>query len=165
MKTTLFTAAIAIALAACQQSASPTNKNDRIDTGFKQTPTSAIQTQKPDTLPGMDTSRIVVDSMARISFNGTPVDGKVTTLDNVLYNNWLQAYQASKHLPAALKMTKIGTVMMGARGSIMDAIVLAQDKMKDYIAQDKFQKKFAQLTPEQQKTLQDTHAILFQKEF
>ncbi len=152
-----------IVVFACKQSVSPT-VSDVIDTNAGSR-TVITDTKGPDSLPHMDTTLLVVDSAANITLNNVPLERKERNVYNGLYNNWLQAYSESRHLPVALHISYIGTVMMGARGDIMDAVVKAQEDMKKYIARDTYKKSFDSLQPAQQTAMQQQHAILFQKEF
>jgi hypothetical protein len=70
-----------------------------------------------------------------------------------------------RRVPATLHITYIGTVMMGARGDIMDEVLKAQNDMKNYIAKDKYRKPYDSLSPDEQARMQQHYAILFQQEF
>ena len=122
-------------------------------------------TKGPDTLANMDTTKLVVDSAVNITINGTPVQRGRNVVYHALYYNWLHAYTLVHRLPATLHITYIGTVMMGARGDIMDEVIEAQNDMQQYIAKDKYSKPYDSLSPEQQAGIQQQYAILFQKDF
>ena len=147
---------------ACQQSSAPTHTS--IDTGFQQTPL-ITETKPSDSLHNMDTSVMVVDSTANITFNGAPLEKKENNVYNTVYNSWMQAYQKTKHLPLAFKLVQQGTVMMGIRGDIGDAVLKAQTDMKNYISKDKFKKPFTQISSAQKDSLQQAHPVLFQRPF
>lgn len=153
---------ILLIINACKQSSAPANTS--IDTGFQQTPL-VTDTKPSDSLHNMDTSVMIVDSMANITFNGMPLAKKDNNVYNAVYNNWLQAYQKTKHLPLAFKLVQQGTVTMGIRGNIGDAVLQAQEDMKNYLSKDKFKKPFAQLTSAQKDSLREAHPVLFQRPF
>jgi len=152
----------AVFIASCQQSSAPANTS--IDTGFQQTPL-VTATNPSDSLHNMDTSVMIIDSMSNITFNGAPMEKKENNVYNAVYNNWLQAYQSTQHLPVAFKLVQQGTVMMGIRGNIGDALLKAQNDMKNYIAKDKYRKSFAQLSGAEKDSLQQSHPILFNRPF
>lgn len=158
----LFTVGIIIGLAACQQTSAPANTS--LDTGLQPVPL-VTQTKPSDSLHNMDTSMMVVDSTGNIRLNGATLEKKENNVYNAVYNSWLQAYQKTAHLPLVFKLVQEGTVTMGIRGNIGDAILKAQANMKDYIAKDKFKKKFTELTSSEKDSLQSLHPILFQKPF
>jgi hypothetical protein len=122
-------------------------------------------TKGPATLPHMDTTKLVVDSAVNITVNDTPLQKRHNVVYRALYDNWLHAYSEVQHLTAVLHITYIGTVMMGARGDIMDQVLQAQTDMKQYIARDKYKKPYDSLSSGQQTEMQQEHGILFQKEF
>jgi len=122
-------------------------------------------TKGPGTVPHMDTTQLVIDSTAAININGTPLKQGNNAVYLALYDNWLHAYTLVHHLPANLHITYVGTVLMGARGNILDQVTKAQDNMRDYIAKDKYGKKYAALTSQQQSAIAQQHGILFQKAF
>ncbi len=158
----LFVIGIVAGLAACQQSS--TTGSTSLDTGFQSTPL-VTETKPSDSLHNMDTSVMVVDSVANITFNGAPLEKKENNVYNAVYNSWMQAYQKTNHLPLAFKLVKQGTVTMGLRENIGDAVMKAQDEMKNYIAKDKFRKKFAELSSVEKDSMQNMHPVLFQKPF
>ena len=164
VKSKFFTATVilVISINACKQASAPANTS--IDTGFQQKPL-VTETKPSDSLHNMDTSVMVVDSVANITFNGVPLEKKENNVYNVVYNSWLQAYQTTKHLPLAFKLVQQGTVMMGTRGNIGDAVLKAQNDIKNYISKDKFKMPFAQLTSAQKEELQQAHPVLFQRPF
>ena len=151
-----------ISFAACQQSSAPGNTS--LDTGFQQTPL-VTETKPSDSLHNMDTSVMIVDSMSHITFDGMPLEKKENNVYNAVYSDWLQAYQKTNHLPLAFKLVQQGTVTMGIRGNIGDAVLKAQDDMKDYIAKNKFKKKFVELSAAQKDSMQSLHPILFKRPF
>jgi len=122
-------------------------------------------TKGTGTIANMDTTELVIDSAVNININGTPLLKRHNAVYRALYDNWLHAYTEVQHLPAVLHITYIGTVMMGARGDIMDQVLKAQNDMKQYIARDKYKKPYNSLNSGQQTDMQQQHAILFQKEF
>jgi len=148
---------------ACNDSASPTVANVIDSNAQKKKVTT--DTKGVDTLANMDTTKMVVDSAINITINNTLLKKKENNVYQALYDNWLRAYTESTHLPVALHIKYTGTVMMGARDDIMDQIQTAQNKMKQYIAKDKYKKLYDSLSPDQQAEMQKQHAILFQKDF
>lgn len=147
---------------ACQQTSAPANTS--LDTGFQQTPL-VTETKPSDSLHNMDTSVMVVDSTGNIKFDNAPLEKKENNVYNTVYNSWLQAYQQTAHLPLAFKLVQQGTVTMGIRGNIGDAVLKVQDDMKNYIAKDKFKKKFAELTFAEKDSMQSMHPVLFKRPF
>ena len=158
-----FLLSVIITITACKESASPT-VSDVIDTNAQKNKV-ITDTKGEDTLANMDTTKIVVDSVVNIKVNNTLLKKKENNVYQALYNNWLRAYTESEHLPVALHITYIGTVMMGARGDIMDQVQTAQNNMKQYIAKDKYKKAYDSLNPDQQAGMRKQHAILFQRDF
>lgn len=148
--------------AACHSSSAPGNTS--LDTGFQQTPLTT-ETKPSDSLHNMDTIVMIVDSMSNITLNGMPLEKKDNNIYNAVYGDWLQAYQKTNHLPLAFKLAEQGTVTMGLRGNIGDAVLKAQEDMKNYIAKDKFKKKFAELTNAEKDSLQSLHPISFKRPF
>lgn len=154
---------IALIVSACKDGNSPgvsaiidsEARNDNVIT----------DTKGPITLAHMDTTKLVIDSAVNITINGTALQRRHNTVYRALYDNWLHAYTEVQHLPAVLHITYVGTVMMGARGDIMDQVLKAQNDMKQYIARDKYKKPYDSLNAGQQGDMQQQHAILFQKEF
>lgn len=151
-----------VGFAACQQSSAPGNTS--LDTGFQQTPL-ITETKPSDSLHNMDTSVMIVDSMSNITLDGMPLEKKENNVYNAVYSDWQQAYQKTKHIPLAFKLVQQGTVTMGIRGNIGDAVLKAQDDMKNYIAKDKFKKKFAELTSAEKNSMHGLHPVLFQRPF
>ena len=151
-----------VCLASCGETSAPGNTS--LDTGFQQT-TLITETKPSDSLHNMDTSVMIVDSTGNITFDGAPLEKKENSVYNAVYNSWLQAYQKTSHLPLAFKLVQQGTVTMGIRGNMGDAIVKAQDDMKNYIARDKFKKKFAELPAAEKDSMQSLHPVLFRRPF
>ncbi len=163
MKTKFFLPVTVITFfTACQQSAPPANTS--IDTGYQPTPLTT-EVKPSDSLHNMDTSVMIVDSMSHITFNGMPLQGSDNSIYSTVYNSWLQAYQKTKHLPVAFKFVQQGTVTMGIRGNIGDALLKVQDDMKNYIAKDHYQKPFAQLDANRKDSLEKMHPVLFKRPF
>ena len=158
----LISAVLVISFVACQQ-VSDTGHTS-LDTGFQQTPL-VTQTKPSDSLRNMDTSTMIVDSTGRMTFDGMPLEKKENNVYNAVYNDWLQAYQKTGHLPLVFKLVQQGTATMGIRGNIGDAILKAQEDMKNYISKDKFKKKFAELTQPEKDNMQSMHPILFKRPF
>lgn len=162
MKNLILVIVILSGFSACQQTSAPANTS--IDIGYQ--PTQLTTETKPsDSLHNMDTSVMIVDSTSHITFNGMPLQKSDNSIYNTVYDSWLRAYEKSKHLPLAFKLVQQGTVMMGIRGDIGDAVVKAQDDMKNYIAKDKYRKPFAQLNAAEKDSLQQMHPILFTRPF
>ena len=112
-----------------------------------------------------DTQFIVVDSMVNIRVNDSPVPRQPGAFHSTLAAYWLQCYQSSQKLPAFLSFKYQGTVMMGARGNIMDDVQHAQDSVKEHIAQQTYRQPFSALTASQQEQLRKDFPVLFQKQF
>ena len=147
-----------MSFAACQSTSAPANTS--IETGYKQAP-STTETKPSDSLHNMDTSVMIVDSTSHITFNGMPLQQSDNSVYNTVYNSWLQAYQTTKHLPLAFKLIQQGTVTMGIRGNIGDALLKVQDDMKNYISKDKYKKPFVQLDAAVKDSLKKMHPVLF----
>ena len=162
MKNIFSIVAVILSTTACQQTSAPANTS--INTGYKQTPL-ITETKPSDSLHNMDTGVMVIDSMSHITFNGMSLAKGDNSIYNSVYDSWLQAYQTTKHLPVAFKLVQQGTVMMGIRGNIGDAVLKAQDDMKNYIAKDKFKKPFMQLDSTAKYNLKEMHPVLFQRPF
>ena len=151
-----------ICLGACRQKSAP--ENPSVNSGYQPTPL-ATETKPLDSMHHMDTSVMIVDSTSHITFNGTPLQKSDNSIYNTVYDSWLQAYHVTKHLPLAFKLVQQGTVTMGIRGNIGDAVVKAQEDMKNYIAKDKYKKTFAQLDAAAKDSLTKMHPILFTRPF
>jgi len=163
MKVSYCTLFIILIATACNNSSSP-GVSAIIDSDARNH-TVVTDTKGSATMAHMDTTKLVIDSAVNISINGTPLQKRHNVVYRSLYDNWLHAYTEVQHLPAVLHITYVGTVMMGARGDIMDQVLKAQNDMKQYIARDKYKKPYESLNSEQQADMQLQHAILFQKEF
>ena len=151
-----------IGFIACQQV--PDTGHTSLDTGYQQTPLTT-ETKPSDSLHNMDTTTMIADSAGNITFDGMPLEKKENSVYNAVYNDWQQAYQKTDHLPLAFKLVQHGTVTMGIRSNIGEAVLKAQEEMKNYIAKDKFKKKFAELTPAEKDSLQSLHPVLFMRPF
>lgn len=152
-------------LAACGQSQSPGQTSGQADTDTVTGPkaiTAAPDLGAPPTVP--DTQFVIVDSMVNIKVDNETVPRRPGALDSILATYWMQLYNSEKKLPSFLRFKYQGTVMMGARGNIMDQVVHVQDSLRDHIAQDKYQQNFKQLDANKQKELAKDFPILFQKQ-
>jgi hypothetical protein len=164
MKVFLYTMfAVILAAAACSDSNSPA-VSAIIDSEARRDAV-ITDTKGSDTIPHMDTTRLLVDAASNITINGTPLPKAKNAVYRALYDNWLHAYTLVNHLPAVLHIAHNGTAPLEASGDMMDQIVRAQENMQQYIAKDKYKKSYSSLSPEQQVAMQKQHAILFQKEF
>lgn len=152
-------------LAACGQGSSPGEASDTADTDSAAGPkalTAAPDLGGPPTVP--DTQFVIVDSMANIKVNNASVPRRPGALDSTLAAYWVQLYNSEKKLPSFLRFKYQGTVMMGARGNIMDQVAHVQDSLKNHIAQEKYQQSFKQLDGDKQKELAKDFPVLFQKQ-
>jgi hypothetical protein len=140
-----------------QQPSSSANNADTTDKTL-----TALPDVKDRTPAVPDTQFIIVDSTVNIRLGNDTVPRRSGAFDSTLAAYWLQYYNSTKQLPKFLRFKYQGTVMMGARGSLMDAVVIVQDSLKAHIAQDKYQQAFSALTPQQQQELQQAFPILFQ---
>jgi len=147
-----------VLLAACGQQ--PGSKVPFTDTSTKAI-TAPPDLGPPPAVP--DTQFIIVDSMVNIRMNNQAVPRRPGAFDSTLAAYWLTCYTQSQKLPAFLRFKYQGTVMMGARGSLMDAVAHAQDSLKDHIAREKYQLDFHRLDPSHQKELEKSFPVLFQK--
>lgn len=111
-----------------------------------------------------DTQFIIVDSMANIKLNDATVPRRPGALDSTLSAYWIQLYNSEKKLPSFLSFKYQGTVMMGARGNIMDQVLHVQDTLKNHIAQEKYRKNFKELDADKQKELAKDFPVLFRKQ-
>jgi hypothetical protein len=125
--------------------------------------TAAPDLGKPPAIP--DTQFIIVDSMVNIKLNNESVPRRPGAFDSTLAAYWMQCYNSEKKLPAFLRFKYQGTVMMGARGNLLDQVVHVQDSLRDHIAQEKYQQGFKQLNKGQQKEMQKDFPVLFQKRY
>lgn len=154
-----------ILLAACGQKPSPGETSGQADSDSLPGPkaiTAAPDLGAPPAVP--DTQFVIVDSMVNIKVNNETVPRRPGALDSILASSWIQFYNSGKKLPSFLRFKYQGTVMMGARGNIMDQVTHVQDSVKDHIAQDKYQQSFKQLDAGKQKELAKDFPILFQKQ-
>jgi hypothetical protein len=111
-----------------------------------------------------DTQFIIVDSMVNIRVNDQSVPRRPGALDSTLSAYWIRLYNSEKRLPSFLRFKYQGTVMMGARGNIMDQVTHVQDTLKNHIALEKYQKNFRELDAGKQKDLAKDFPVLFQKQ-
>ena len=116
-----------------------------------------------DTPEVPDTQFIVVDSMVNIKVNDQAVPRGQHSFDSALITYWTDCYKSNGKLPAYLRFKYQGTVMMGARGNLMDAVVRVQDSVKDHIAREKFSQEFHKIDPQHQKELEKLYPVLFQR--
>ncbi len=151
-----------LAAVSCQPAPEPLHTS--MDTGLQQTPL-VTDTQPADTLLHMDSSVMVVDSTSHITFNGMPVKGDRNDIHRAVYNSWLHAYDQSGHLPVGFQLVQQGTVTMGIRGILGDAVLQAQEDMKSYVAKDKYNQTFSALPAGEKDSLQKLHPILFKRPF
>jgi len=152
-------------LAACGQAPSPGEKSGQADSDSAAGPkalTAAPDLGPPPAVP--DTQFVIVDSMVNIKVNNASVPRRPGALDSTLAAYWIQLYNSEKKLPSFLRFKYQGTVMMGARGNIMDQVAHVQDSVKNHIAQEKYQQNFKQLDADKQKELAKDFPILFQKQ-
>ena len=102
-----------------------------------------------------------------INANGnSKVDGHKADLDSlsaVLGRKMWDKYLATKKMQDKIKIVFKGQVLMGVRGSSLDAIGQAQEETLKKLCQAKFGKDFDQLTAAQQSSLKSKFKILFQK--
>ena len=151
-------------LAACTQSGNRTSTT-QTDTDTVTGPkalTAAPDLGAPPTVP--DTQFIIVDSMVNIKVNNASVPRRAGAFDSTLSAYWIQLYNSEKKLPTYLRFKYQGTVMMGARGNLMDQVAHVQDSLKDHIAQEKYQQGFKQLDKNKQQELAKDFPVLFQKQ-
>lgn len=151
-------------LAACTQSrkrASSPQADTDTATGPKAL-TAAPDLGAPPTVP--DTQFIIVDSMVNIKMNNGAIPRRPGAFDSTLSTYWIQLYNSEKKLPSYLRFKYQGTVMMGARGNLMDQVMHVQDSLKDHIAQEKYQQGFKQLDKNKQQKLAKDFPVLFQKQ-
>jgi hypothetical protein len=147
---------------ACVQK-QPGNQSSNTATDTNATAVTAVpDLGPPPAVP--DTQFIVVDSVVNIRMNNGAVPKRPGAFDSTLADYWLQCYTRAQKLPAFLRFKYQGTVMMGARGNLMDAVVHVQDSVKDHIAKEKYQQDFHRLDPSQQRELERTYPVLFQKQ-
>ena len=146
----------------CGNSGAPANTI--VDTGFNRTHL-VTDTKPSDSLHNMDTSILVVDSISHVVLNGVPVESGRKSVYNAVYASWLRAYQKTGHLPLSFKLVQQGTVTMGIRGNIGDAVLQVQNDMKNYIAKDKYKKQFDKLSANEKDSMQSLHPVLFTKPF
>lgn len=159
---TLLLAAIVLGTGCAQKQPSATgNSSDTADTANNTVTALPDLKNKTPAIP--DTQFIVVDSTVNIRLNNDLVPRRSGAFDSTLAAYWLQCYTDAQKLPKYLRFKYQGTVMMGARGSLMDAVVHVQDSLKAHIAQDRYKQGFSTLTPQQQKELKETYPVLFQK--
>lgn len=152
-------------LAACGQRQSPGETSGQTGADSVAGPkaiTAAPDLGPPPTVP--DTQFVIVDSMAGIKVNNEPVPRRPGAFDSTLATYWMQLYNSEKKLPSFLRFKYQGTVMMGARGNIMDQVAHVQDSLRNHISQDKYQQNFKQLDTDKQKELTKDFPILFQKQ-
>jgi len=147
-----------VLLAACGQQ--PGSKTPSADTSAKAI-TAPPDLGPPPAVP--DTQFIIVDSLVNIRVNNQPVPRRPGAFDSTLAAYWMACYTQFRKLPAFLRFKYQGTVMMGARGSLMDAVAHVQDSLKDHIAREKYQLDFRRLDPSHQKELKRSFPVLFQK--
>lgn len=150
-------------VAACRQTPSPAETSgqaDRDSAAGARAITAAPDLGPPPAVP--DTQFVIVDSMVNIRMNNETVPRRPGALDSTLASSWMQFYHNGKKLPSFLRFKYQGTVMMGARGNIMDQVVHVQDSMRNHIARDKYQQNFKQLDVGKQKELAKDFPILFQ---
>ena len=151
-------------MGACGQPSNTDVKNDTtaVDTDTATKAITAVpDLGEPPAVP--DTQFIVVDSMVNIQMNDQTVPRKPGALDSMLAGYWLQCYQGTQKLPKFLRFKYQGTVMMGARGNLMDAVVHVQDSIKDFISREKFQQEFHRREPSHHKALDERFPVLFQR--
>ncbi|HEU4553025.1 MAG TPA: hypothetical protein VFS25_09330 [Chitinophaga sp.] len=151
-------------LTACTHSTSNKNATGAdTDTAAKASAITAV----PDLGPAPevpDTQFIIVDSMVNIKVNDQAVPRRKNAFDSTLISYWKATYARTQKLPAYVRFKYQGTVMMGARGNLMDAVVRAQDSLKDHIARDKYLQEFHKIDPLQQKEMEKKYPVLFQKQ-
>ncbi len=68
-------------------------------------------------------------------------------------------------MPRHFTMQQQGTVTMGIRGNIGDAVLKAQEDLKNAIAKDKFQTSFAQLPAAVKDSFEKELPVLFTRPF
>lgn len=159
---TIFSLVIGAAVfCACGENPAPDNAS--VDTGYHETP--LVTDTQPDSLLYMDTSVMVVDSTSHISFNGQAVPAEPNSIYNAVYNTWMQAYQRTGHLSLRFALQQQGTVTMGIRGNIGDAVMKAQEDVKNYIAKDTYQSSFSELPAAVKDSLAKVHPVLFTRPF
>ena len=152
-------------LAACGQRPSPGASSDTTASDSAAGPKALTATPDlggPPTVP--DTQFVVVDSMVNIKVNNEAVPRRPGAFDSTLSAYWIQLYNSEKKLPSFLRFKYQGTVMMGARGNLMDQVAHVQDSLKNHISQEKYQQNFKQLDAEKQKELAKDFPVLFQKQ-
>lgn len=102
--------------------------------------------------------------MVNIKMNNGAIPRRPGAFDSTLSAYWIQLYNSEKKLPSYLRFKYQGTVMMGARGNLMDQVMHVQDSLKDHIAQEKYQQGFKQLDKNKQQKLAKDFPVLFQKQ-
>lgn len=151
--------------AACTQR-QPAGQDSAADTDTVAGPkaiTAAPDLGAPPAVP--DTQFVIVDSMVNIKVNNEAVARRPGAFDSTLAAYWLQCYTNEQKLPGYLRFKYQGTVMMGARGNLLDQVAHVQDSLKDHIAKEKYQQGFKGLEKKQQKEFQKDFPVLFQKQF
>ncbi len=156
-------AGVVLAAACGQPSSNKTNGDaSATDTDTAAKPITAVpDLGTPPAVP--DTQFVIVDSVVNIQMNDVAVARRPGAFDSTLANYWLQCYNSTQKLPKFLRFKYQGTVLMGARGNLMDVVVHVQDSVKDYISKEKYQQEFHRIDPSHQKELEEMYPVLFQK--
>lgn len=164
MKTILFFWLLLICFAvACRDSNSP-EVTAIIDSEARRD-NVITDTKGPDSIPFMDTTRLVVDAKFNTTLNGTQLRDGRNAIYQAVYYNWLHAYTLVRRVPAIMHIAYEGNTAAGGGSNAHDEVVRAQERMKTYIARDRYRKRLTELTPEQQTDMQQQYPILYQTEF
>jgi len=89
----------------------------------------------------------------------------IDDLSKELKNRLWKSYLGTGKMPDAIHIVFNGEVLMGVRGSAMDAIKDAQEKALTELCLQKYKKKYEELSSSRQNKLQHQFPVLFQQNY